>query len=896
RIDLFEHLKKHNLTIEKEVLLEKAQKFLDRIIFIAFCEDIGLLPNDLLHKAIEAGKHSFSTDDETIWSQIKGVFSSIDKGNPQHNINAYNGGLFKKDDILDSLKIKNNFFNKIDKLSAYDFDSDVDVNILGHIFEQSISDIEDIKANIRNEDYDKNESKRKKDGIYYTPPYITKFIIEEAIGKYLQEIKDKLGYNNLPEIEENRSPQLRGKYIKKHIEFYNKYEEKLSNIKILDPACGSGAFLNQAFDYLLIEYQWIHKQISLIKEGQTSIFGIKSLHRDILKNNLFGVDLNAESVEITKLSLWLKTANKNKPLTNLDDNIKCGNSLINDTFIVGDKAFLWEQEFPEVINEGGFDIVIGNPPYVRQEEIKWMKDFLKKNYKIYDGKADLYTYFFEKGIELLKDNGYFSIIVSNKFTRAKYGEMLRKYLLNQSIISYIDFTGKKIFKDAEVDSCIITIKKAKPSNNHIFKFDNDQSIKQSQLNTERWSFLSLEELSIKNKVEKIGVPLYEWDININNGIKTGYNEAFIIDEETKDMLISKDEKNSKVIKPMLRGEDISRYSINFNNLYILATGYDIDIPHDYPVIYTYLKEHKERAEKRYDQGKNWWNLRACSYYDDLDKNKIIWPDISNIPSFYLDTQGYWLRTTSYFMIGSELEYINALLNSKLIDYIYKRFYSGGSLGKGTRYKKDFLLQVPMVKAEKNIKSNIKDYVSLMYKFKTKLETLNKIRFINVVNKYASIENNISIFDIVNQSGYKYEVYSGRAQKIRNFTVNINDNIITIYTDKSGNEKYELVKFEVDNYNKRQYIKVYLENLSEDKLEDINNRYSGNILEKLIQIKIPDYTVDHVVEKVINEWEKINNEINLLYKEVEQIDRKLNKIIYQLYELTEDEIKIVKNSN
>ncbi|HMA62197.1 MAG TPA: DNA methyltransferase, partial [bacterium] len=408
RIELFEHLKQHNPDYDQELLFEKAQKFLDRIIFICFCEDLGLLPPKILHKAIQSGEASFSMSDTRIWEEIKGIFKAIDQGNPAKNINAYNGGLFKPDETLHQLTIKNNFFSAIDEISAYDFDSDLDVNILGHIFEQSISDIEEIKADIQAEEYNQQESKRKKEGIFYTPEYITKYIVENSVGKYIEDIKTELGYAELPEIDAAESPQVKGKYRQKHLRFYDEYIQRLRSIKILDPACGSGAFLNQAFDYLLQEYKWVRNQRSLIEQKPIDISLQDQVFKQILQDNLYGVDLNQESVEITKLSLWLKSANKNKPLANLDDNIKCGNSLIDDPEVAGDKAFDWEAEFPEIMDAGGFDVVIGNPPYIRtQYLLSEDKNYFSQNYNSAEyGGYDIYSIFVEKGYSLLSKNGY----------------------------------------------------------------------------------------------------------------------------------------------------------------------------------------------------------------------------------------------------------------------------------------------------------------------------------------------------------------------------------------------------------------------------------------------------------------------------------------------------------
>ena len=368
RQDLFTHLKQENKNINENILLEKAQKILDRFIFIFFCEDLipPLLPSDTTDNLIKQYKNErYNINNDFLWTRLKNLFESIDQGNPRADINKFNGGLFAQDTLLDSLIIKDEILNKIILLGPkYDFVSDLNVNILGHIFEQSISDIEELKAQISTPiDHLKEETgtkqkigKRKKDGIFYTPAYITKYIIEQTVGKWLEDKKQELNFNELPELDYSLlDPEVEIKDLtktqktqllkaqKEHLEFWLAYKENLSNIKILDPACGSGAFLNQAFDYLYIEHLKIDEIIASLKDGQRDI--IENLNKLILQNNLFGVDLNEESVEITKLSLWLKTANKSSELTSLDNNIKCGNSLIDDPEVAGKKAFNWNKQF-----------------------------------------------------------------------------------------------------------------------------------------------------------------------------------------------------------------------------------------------------------------------------------------------------------------------------------------------------------------------------------------------------------------------------------------------------------------------------------------------------------------------------------------------------------------------
>ena len=352
RLHIFENMRKNNPAVNENTIIEKVQKLLDRFLFICFCEDKGLLPNNIFHKTLEKGKKI-----ENIFEIFSSLCRWIDIGNSRENIPRFNGGLFKNDDILDGLYVDNEVFEEMKKISEYDFDSELNENILGHIFEQSISDIEDLKKELNGEEFDKKKGKRKKDGIFYTPKYITKYIVENSIKNWLDDKRKELGEDKLPELFEadfeikysskKSDERIYSKNYKKHIEFWIKYREAVKNIKIVDPACGSGAFLITAFEYLLNYNNYLNDKIFDLT-GTKDLFSDTT--REILQNNIFGVDLNKESVEITKLSLWLKTANKNKTLATLENNIKCGNSLIDDIEIAGELAFNWEKEFPQVFN------------------------------------------------------------------------------------------------------------------------------------------------------------------------------------------------------------------------------------------------------------------------------------------------------------------------------------------------------------------------------------------------------------------------------------------------------------------------------------------------------------------------------------------------------------------
>jgi len=349
---------------------------------------------------------------------------------------------------------------RLQKIGDYNFDSEISVNILGHIFEQSVSDLEELKAQIESgiSALSKEKGRRKEDGIFYTPPYITRYIVEQAVGGWLTDRRKGIGFDTLPmltdsdygSIKTNRKGQiLFNKNIEKHIKAWEAYKKALSNIKVLDPACGSGAFLNEVFDYLQNEGVRINNELAKLQSGQTSLFRWDT---HIIANNIYGVDLNHESVEITKLSLWLKTANRNEKLTYLEDNIKVGNSLIDDRAIAGGLAFDWYKEFPEIMAAGGFDVVVGNPPYGASLNENAL-EYLKKNYKSYEYQANTYVIFYERGLALLKSEGYLGFISPATFLYQHYFQKIRALISAIRIKSVAKYCYP-VFEDADIGDTV----------------------------------------------------------------------------------------------------------------------------------------------------------------------------------------------------------------------------------------------------------------------------------------------------------------------------------------------------------------------------------------------------------------------------------------------------------
>lgn len=549
RQHLFEHLQVNNPEVARFCLLEKTQKLLDRMIFIFFCEDTYLLPVRLANEVYQLGKKSRVRSDQRVWLEFKHLFQDIDEGRYDVDppINAYNGGLFAYDAVLNDLVIKDNIWADIVALARYDFESDLNVNILGHIFEQSLTDLEKFKNSL--DDVAVVErSKRKKDGIFYTPEYITRYIVEQTVGQYLNDNPDKL-----------------------------------ETIKILDPACGSGAFLNQAHSFLKTEHEIrTAEKIAQLQEGESLDIEQHITDKSILLNNLFGVDINPESVEITKLALWLKTAKRNEPLQNIDDNIKCGNSLIDDAKVAGDRAFDWQQQFPEIMQSGGFDVIIGNPPYgVIFGELE--KNYLEKfdpNVPDYE----IYIYFVTRGLNLLKQGGLLSYIFPNTFLSTLYGKKYRNFIVdNFDIVSIVDLSDDVTFEDANVRTCIFTIRKKQTENKTRFysiHLDNKQFYQTNEFeksilreNKENWLKLVEYREEVANLVEKLQLhPSLNTFCEVSQGY-IPYDKYRGHDEDTiKNRVWHADTKKDETYKPELAGKDVMRYRITWNGVQWVSYG------------------------------------------------------------------------------------------------------------------------------------------------------------------------------------------------------------------------------------------------------------------------------------------------------------------------------------
>ena len=680
---------------EKEwqlLLFKKTQKLLDRLLFIFFAEDCGLLPPNSMVQIIDQWEKLKEMDEyRPFYDRVKKYFGYMNTGfqGKKYEIFAYNGGLFKPDEVLDNIIISDDILVKhTRRLSEYDFESDVDVNILGHIFENSLSEIEEVTQQI-NSGAAPQTSKRKQDGVFYTPQYITKYIVENTVGRLCEEKKRELHIDEA----EYFSDQRRQKQTKKRLlDQLTQYREWLLQITILDPACGSGAFLNAALQFLMAEHRLIDEMEAKVA-GSSLVF--QDVENSILENNLFGVDINEESVEIAQLALWLRTAKPHRKLNTLNENIKCGNSLISDPEIAGEKAFNWQEQFPKVFEKGGFDVVIGNPPYVRVQQLDYDTiDFLKANYKTALKRIDMSLCFIEKSKQLIKTNGVASFITSNQFLTTEYGQAMRKFLLEDYFLTKcVDFGDLKIFEDAMTYVSIFSftnipqqsfdycrVKEIKDAENG--QYDNFQKIMLSELTEDNWN---LQNYSMSKIFQRV-FENYKTIDDLGNawyGIVTGADSIFIFERgEYEKTEIEKD-----LFLPLLRAQSCGRYYCEEAEKFVLypykyEDGDTVllsqeEMENKYPNGWKYLLEHKEELENRKDsrstfEGRDdWYCLTRFGQKKIFNREKIVTPGEVKEHKFCIDKSqaGYSGARVFGITIDKEdlsLEYVLCNLNSTLI--------------------------------------------------------------------------------------------------------------------------------------------------------------------------------------------------------------------------------------
>ncbi|MHB1458140.1 MAG: Eco57I restriction-modification methylase domain-containing protein [Armatimonadota bacterium] len=706
QIEEWRSLLAHNIALRNPSLGVRelnyaVQSTIDRIVFLRICEDRGI-ENECQLLAQTNGKN--------IHDKLLNLYYNAD--------DKYNSGLFHfneekgrseaPDRFTPGLKIDDKPLKEIigglyPPKSPYAF-SVIGADILGNVYEQFLGKVISLSSSHKALVEEKPEVK-KAGGVYYTPAYIVDYIVKNTIGK----------------LCEGKTPK------------------QVEKLRILDPACGSGSFLINAYAWLINWHlDWYvkdgvdkHRKEVYQATGGELRLTTKEKKR-ILLNNIHGVDIDSQAVEVTKLSLLLKvlegenaetlghsmTMFHERALPDLTNNIKCGNSLIGtdfDTAGLSDdeirriSPFDWDKEFAHIMTKGGFDAVIGNPPYVRMEELKNIKGYLKSVYEVHAERSDLYAYFIERNHRLLRICGYSGMIVSNKFLRARYGKPLRDFLSKNACIKHVvDFAGMPVFPNATVRTIILLSTREDGASQLVLysppvtleKFQEitngtatvAQAIAGSTydvvLSPSAWTFERQDAGCILNKLKSSNHSLASYcDGRIWMGVKSGLSDAFIISACVREEIIRHNPEAAEIIRPFVNGRDIRRYSIEQKDKYLIYAYHGVDM-HGYPAVVEHLKPFRKRLEGRATR-QEWYELQQPQYRFStyMNEPKIIFPDIAKSPRFALDEIGYYGSNTIYFIPGRDL-YLLGLLNSRFGNF-YFAFTCAGLEGRGETYFRFF---------------------------------------------------------------------------------------------------------------------------------------------------------------------------------------------------------------
>lgn len=772
------------------------QRLFNRLMFIRFIEKKGWLTyngnSDYLRTLFEASETASENflNDRLYWAFFHGLGNASEAAEEsaapierRGEVPFLNGGLFEmqEHDERNGINIPNEEFAKIlDLFERYNFtvtestqldvEVAVDPEMLGKVFEELVTGRHDT-------------------GSYYTPRSVVSFMCQESLKICLKNKTDESEESLKKFVDEGDATEIRNPESVLRV---------LQTLRICDPACGSGAYLLGMMSELL------RLRETLFQSNQIDSPTIYQRKLDIIQNNLYGVDKDEFAVNIAMLRLWLSLAvdfegDTPQPLPNLDYKVAVGDSLTGPApvrtneqiqredyliqqiqehqtdYLVTHKdnkkqllrkeiyilkgqiqgwqryreAFIWQVEFPEVFHEGGFDIVIGNPPYVDQRRIRSLKPILKKQFSdVYTGTADLYVYFYKRGFELLRSGGILTYISSNTFLRVEFSKKLREYLIDNIILHrLLDFGSVPVFK-AKVDTCIFLGENNNP-NEAIFLaaiFSNKADIPRLSeafeelafpmqilnFSPDGWSLTSPKTFNLLNRLQQTGTPLGEYvNGKFYRGLTTGCNEAYVISDAVRHRLISDDPNAEKVIKPLLRGRALKngKWKLNLINEYIIViassanyewpwsnatSGSDAEsiFSDTYPSIFQHLINYRDKLLSRDDIGKYYWELRSCAYYAEFEKPKIIYPHFAKSLYIYYDPAMVYGLNTIYFLPTDDL-LILAILGSKLFDWYARHMFQtlqdpwkGGSV----LFKKVCMKDFPMADRTAEQKAELSELV------------------------------------------------------------------------------------------------------------------------------------------------------------------------------------------
>ena len=673
RRDLLSAARAYNEEWTDEQSEEAVQRILNRLIFIRSVEDRGIEESHLVSLAHELKDNPRAS--AALPQRLAALFRELD--------DVYNARLFARhfsEDYVGEAQPLVDMVTGLDHRvdgTSYDF-SAIGADVLGTIYEQYLTQVQ------------AERERRKQQGIYYTPRYVVSYIVRNTLTRALETAQERGGL------------------------------AAARNLRVLDPACGSGSFLIAAFDVL---DDWF-------AQNDHSLNDTTKRRRHILRDNLFGVDLDPQAVEVTRLNLWLRAVHRQENLPKIP-NIREGNSL-------EDESFDWQQEYPQVFAGGGFDVVIGNPPYVRQEALAAaFKRHAAEHYRVWSGRADLYVCFYERAHELLRPGGLFGFVSSNKFMRAAYGAKLRQYLLDETKLQeIIDFGELPVFKEAATFPVIVITRKRWPGEDDDAQefiyaaiksldfqdFDvavSEQAtvLDERSLRGDSWALASAEDMAIflQMRAESTHLGDYLGTTSIFSGVKIGLNEAFIVDEGTRNRILRLNPQSACLIRLLLLGKDIQEYWAIEEGRYLINIPKGWTRAHcgqaepeawmreQHPLLIEHLGQFEERLRRRVDQGEFWWELRSCAYLDEFNKTKIVYPEMALESRFTLDVDANLLNNKCFFIPVND-KILLGVLNSKVMWFYLKHHLSvlGDADARGRlELRAVHMKRIPIVRADPN---------------------------------------------------------------------------------------------------------------------------------------------------------------------------------------------------
>jgi len=961
-------------------LVRLAQRFLDRCLFILFCEDMGQTlkyPPNLLRDlliALSQDKY-YRPDDNAAWERVKTLFESMRDGSPFYDkpINRFNGGLFESYPDLENLRIPTRVFcakgqgespesirRHKDTLlyfsTSYNFgtktttrERSIDLYTLGRIFEQSITELEFMEAEAEGRESIANLSKRKRDGVYYTPEWVTHYIVEETVGARLQDLRQEIGLSALPEITQDHIDQWRAflkdkrrtapTHVQDYLKLLDQYAKALDDIKVVDPACGSGAFLIQAFNRLLEERQWIAGEKERIT-GERSLFDMEELMRMVLSRNIYGVDINPESVEITRLALWLRTALPDRPLTVLEDNIRCGNSLIGSDFyqekqpdLFSESAkerinvFDWEIAFPDIFKKGGFDCVIGNPPYVKLQHFRMIQpdvaEYLLNARRddgsiLYEstqtGNFDLYLPFIERGIELLNEKGRMGFIAPNVWLVNEYGKGLRKKIKRTHALDrWIDFKSYQVFEEA-ITYTALQFYRGSESDQILCFFapdgeigginwamvDDDIPYDQLPPEDEAWSLVPKLEEKIFEKFRKNCVPLGKAAKGIIVGIQTSADDIYhLIKIGPNRYLKTKPTENEfeiedALMKPMVSGPQAKRYQKPIVDKHLLFP-YEISqkgprlwsakemarlFPKGWAYLKTFEQELRSREKGKMDKDDSWW---AYNYPKNLDKQELPKLGVAQtVPGMrvFFDEHGefYFNNVRVNGIVPTNLDdawFLLGIVNAPVADFVFRRI-AKPKAGGYYEANKQFIAPLPIPPATPEQKQQVGELAKRLQELHTERR-----------DKLLLIDQRLSSDQTTEDKDFKKALKPDLAA----IDMRLYQGAALSAAQSTGE-----LRFLVDGVPVIKDVFVHEEDADFLAAQWRHVARSTNVTEKFTAKKLVG-----ALEKVrktentalCNQVIRLDREIRTLGEEIEAAETAMNTLAYSLYDLTEEERKMVE---